>query len=83
MDISIEDLGVLIEVKYAREPKDQGKFVDDFNRDLGLYVKWQPLQHLIYLVYHTEKLRDPEGLKRLEGEKELDGKRFYAHIILV
>lgn len=82
VDISIEDLGVLVEVKYAREPKDQAKFVDDFHRDLGLYAKWPPLQYLIYIVYNAVKLRDPEALKRLEGEKEIYGQRFYTYIVL-
>ena len=35
------------------------------------------------VIYNSHKLRDPESLKDLEGEKELNRKRFYVYIILV
>lgn len=82
VDISIEHLGILIEVKYGRKAEDKQKIYDDFSRDLRLYSKWEPLKNLIYLVYNSDKLHDPETLKELEGTHEINGKRFQTHIIL-
>lgn len=81
-DISIEDLRVLIEVKYAREPDDQKKIVQEFSQDLVLYAKWQPLQTLIFLVYNSSRLRDPEMLQKLAGPQDVTGRKFQVKIIL-
>ena len=38
-DISIEELGVLIEVKFVRSPEDQKSIFTDFSQDLVLYAE--------------------------------------------
>lgn len=81
-DISIEDLGVLIEIKYAHGPDDQKRIFEEFSEDLVLYPKWSPLETLIYLIYNSADLRDPEALERLSGEKEIDEKRFDVRVVL-
>jgi hypothetical protein len=43
-NISIEELGVIIELKYVRSPDDQKKIFDDFSKDLLLYSAWSPLK---------------------------------------
>ena len=81
-DMSIEDLGVLIEVKYVRGPDDQRKIFDDFSQDLVLYAAWSPLKTLLFIIYNSSDLRDPESLERLSGTKEISGKRFNTVIVL-
>jgi len=81
-DISIQDLGILIEVKYVRSPNDQKSIFDDFSRDLMLYASWIPLKTLLYVIYNSGDLSDPEALQKLSGPKEINGKRFDVHILL-
>ena len=81
-DISIEDLGVLIEAKFVRGPKDQKRILHEFSEDLVLYSKWKPLKTLIFLVYNSGDLRDPEALLELEGKKEVMGCRFTTKVVL-
>ena len=81
-DIAIEELGVIIELKYARGPNDQTKLIEDFAKDLLFYAEWPHLKSLIYLIYNSSDLRDPEALEKLSGRKELSGRVFASHIIL-
>ena len=81
-DISIEELGVLVELKYVHGPEDQRRLFEEYSQDLVLYSKWRPLKHLIYLVYNSADLRDPEALEKLDGEKEIDGCRFSTKVVL-
>jgi len=82
-DISIEDLGVLIEVKYVRSPKDQKRIVNEFSQDLVLYAKWKPLKTLVLVIYNSDTLRDPEALEKLSDPKETGITGFDVSIILV
>jgi hypothetical protein len=81
-DISVEELGVLIEVKYVRGPDDQKKLFDEFSQDLILYAQWPPLKILFYVIYNSSDLRDPEALEKLSGDSEINGKRFQVRMIL-
>lgn len=81
-DISIEDLGILIEIKYVHGPDDQKRIFDDFSKDLVLYSSWKPLKTLLFLIYNSADLRDPEALEKLSGIKEINGTRFDTRIIL-
>lgn len=81
-DLAIEDLGVLIEVKYVRGPNDQNRIVEEFAHDLLLYSKWSPLKTFIYLVVNARDLRDPEALEKLSGAHEVTGKRYQTHVVL-
>jgi hypothetical protein len=82
VDISIEDIGVLIELKYARGPEDQKRIFEEYSQDLVLYAKWGPLQTLIYLIYNSADLHDPEAFETLSGKQEINGKRFEVKIVL-
>lgn len=82
VDLAVEDLAAIIEVKYARGPKDQVRLVDEFAQDVQLYVKWPHLQYFIYFVYNSADLRDPEALEKLAGDRIVDGKKFRVFIVL-
>lgn len=81
-DISIEDLGILIEVKYVRGPDDQKRIFEEYSQDLVLYAKWAPLHTLLFVIFNASDLRDPEALERLGGQQEVGGCRFTTKIIL-
>lgn len=81
-DIAVEELGVIIEVKFVRSPKDQARIVDEFAQDLLLYSAWQPLKTFVYFVYNSRDLRDPEALQKLQGSTELNGKKYGTYVIL-
>lgn len=82
-DISIEQLGVLIEAKFVHGPTDQKRIFEEISQDLILYSKWEHLKTLIVLIYNSDDLRDPESLEKLSGVKEINGKRFEVQIVLV
>ena len=81
-DISIEDLGILIEVKYVRGPDDQKRIFEEYSQDLVLYAKWTPIRTLLFVVFNASDLRDPEALERLSGPQAVGGKKFMAKVIL-
>ena len=81
-DISIEDLGILIEVKYTRGPEDQKRFFEEYSQDLVLYTSWPHLKTLIYLIYNSSDLRDPEALEKLSSHQTVNGRRFEVKVIL-
>ena len=82
VDIAIEALGALVEVKYAREAKDQSRFVRELGTDFLLYSEWKPLKTLICVIVNSGVLEDPEALEKLNGAKDLNGKKFEARIVL-
>lgn len=81
-DISIEELGLLIEVKYVHGPEDQKRLFEEYSRDLILYAQWPHLRTLIYLIYNSADLRDAEAFEKLSAVQELGGKRFNVQVIL-
>lgn len=80
-DFAIEDLGVVIEVKYVHGPSDQSRLVKEYGEDLLFYSKCPFLEHFIYVVYGADDLNDPELLDKLSGPHTVNGKRFIAHIV--
>lgn len=81
-DISIEELGTLIEVKYVHRPDDQKRIFEEYSQDLVLYTKWPYLKTLVFLVYNSGDLRDPEALGKLGGKQDVEGRRFEVRMVL-
>jgi hypothetical protein len=81
-DISIEELGILIELKYARGPTDQKRVVEEFSQDLVLYARWPHLKTLIFVVYNSADLFDPDALHKLGGAHTVSGVQFGVEIVL-
>ncbi len=81
-DVSIEELGLLIEVKYVRAPDDQKRIFEEYSQDLVLYAQWAHLKTLIYLIYNSGDLREPEAFEKLNGFQEVGGRRFEVKIVL-
>lgn len=82
IDVSIEELGILIEVKYVRGPDDQKRIFEEYSQDLVLYAEWAHLKTLIYLIYNSDDLRDPEAFEKLSATQEIGGKRFNVRVVL-
>lgn len=82
IDVSIEELGILIEVKYVRGPDDQKRIFEEYSQDLVLYAEWLHLKTLIYLIYNSDDLRDPEAFEKLSATQEIGGKRFNVRVVL-
>lgn len=80
-DFAIQELGVIIEAKYVHSPNEQDRITKQFAEDCQSYSQSPFLEHFIYLVYGAEDLKEPELLDQLEGPKELNNKRFKAHIV--
>ena len=81
-DISIEDIGILIEIKYVRSPDDQKRIFDEFSQDLVVYTSWGPLRTLLFVIFNSGDLRDPEALEKLSGPKKFNDIEFDVRIIL-
>lgn len=81
-DISIEELGILVEVKFVHGPQDQKRIFEDVSQDLLLYAQWPHLKHLFILIYNSADLRDAEAFEKLSSDQEINGKRFNVQIIL-
>lgn len=75
-DICIEDLGILIEVKYVRSPSDQKAIMKQLSEDMVFYTAWEHLRFLIFLVYNADDLSDPESLDALSGEQRIKERSF-------
>lgn len=81
-DISIQELGILIEIKYARGPGDQKRIFDEYSQDLVLYAGWPYLRTLIFLIYNSADLKDAEAFEKLGGDHEVNGRKFKVRVIL-
>jgi hypothetical protein len=81
-DISIEELGILIEVKYVHGPEDQKRLFEEYSQDLVLYAQWPHLRTLVYLIYNSADLRDAEAFEKLSSSQEIGGKRFDVKVVL-
>lgn len=81
-DISVEELGVLIEVKYVHGPEDQKRLFEEYSQDLVLYARWPHLKTLIYFIYNSADLRDPEALEKLSTTQDVNGRRFVVKVVL-
>lgn len=80
-DFAIQELGMIVEAKYVHSPNEQARITRQFAEDCQFYSQSPFLEHFIYLVYGAEDLKEPELLDQLEGPKELNSKRFKAHIV--
>jgi hypothetical protein len=80
--IAIEDVGVVVRCKYARDAVDRQRLVDEFAADIELYSQWQALRHFVYYIYNATVLDDPHALRQLTGEQQVAGRRFRATVVL-
>lgn len=86
VDIAIEELGVIIEVKYVRDASEATNILEDLSLDIQQYQAWNPLQHLIFLVYNSDILKAPHALEKHFDNQQIasanTGKTFTVSVIL-
>jgi hypothetical protein len=80
-DVAIEELGIIIEVKYARKGS-QIDLVGEIAQDFELYAKWPHLQHLIVFIYNWQALRSAESLKKLATPRSVGDRPYDVHLVL-
>lgn len=81
VDFAIEDLGVVIELKYVHGPNDQQRIVEDLAEDLLFYEQWDPLKAFIYVVYGAGDLHDPEALDKLSCVRKRGDKQYEVFVV--
>ncbi len=81
-DITIAELGIVIEVKYARRPSDQKRIVEEFSQDLLHYAQWPPLKTIVLLIYNSTELADPSSLLTLVSSNRILGVKFGIEVVL-
>lgn len=83
VDLAIEELETLIELKYAHGPKDQQRIVKEFAQDALLYTSCHWLKHFIYVIVNSQDLKDAEALEKLAGVQRLNDHEFTAYVVLI
>lgn len=81
-DISIEKLGAIIEIKFARVRSDQARITRELSEDLVLYSSCNFLTDLVFVIYNSKELRDAEALEDFQKATEINGRRYNVHVIL-
>ncbi|HEY4176591.1 MAG TPA: hypothetical protein VGM90_07160 [Kofleriaceae bacterium] len=81
VDFALEDLGVVVEVKYVHGPNDQQRIVTDFAEDVLFYEQWDPLKVFIYVVYRSSDLQDPEALDKLSSSRKRGDKAYDVFVV--
>ncbi len=84
IDLLIKEEGIMIEVKMMKESDtDEKEFIEQLKVDIQSYYRYNELKHLIMFVYDPQnKTRDLENFSTLNGEQEIQGKRFYVEIVV-
>jgi hypothetical protein len=82
-DLVSKSVGLAIEVKLARAAADQTTILDELSKDMPRYAEWPHLRRLVYLIYDSHLLGNPQGLKKVfEGQNGAGGRRFEVIVIL-
>jgi REase_DpnII-MboI len=82
-DLSIEELGLLIEAKFVRGPQDHRKMEKDLAEDLIFYTAWEPLRYLFFVIYNSSDLENSELLEKFSKPQTINEKHFTARVINV
>jgi hypothetical protein len=82
-DLCIEELGLIIEVKFARGPGDQRRIEKDISEDLVFYTAWEPLKYLFFVVINSADLDNAELLDRFSKPQVINEKHYHAKVINV
>ena len=83
LDLGIEELGVVIELKYVYENDRGSKFSKEFGKYLVTYFQKCPyLNTFIYVIYNSHKLKDREVLEELSQKYVIGGKEINVQVVL-
>ena len=82
-DFSIEKLGLIVEVKFVREPGDQKKIEGALKEDLMMYPRWPHLEHLFFVIYNSSRLASKDALDAYSGPFTVSERSFISKVIKV
>ena len=83
VDLCIEDLGLIVEVKFVRSKADQRKIERALSEDLVFYSAWGPLKYLFFLIFNSADLEKAELLDKWSKPQAINEKHFASKIINV
>lgn len=82
-DLSIEDLGLIVEAKFVRTEKDQGKLEKEIAEDLVFYTTWAPLKYLFFVIYNSADLQNADLLDKFSKPQTINEKSYTSRVINV
>ena len=82
-DLSIDELGLIVEAKFARGPSDQGRIEREIAEDLVFYTQWEKLRYLFFVIFKSADLQNAELLDRFSKPQTINGKSFQTKVINV
>jgi len=82
-DLSIQELGLIVEVKFARTPQDQKRIEQELAEDLIFYTAWTPLTYLFFVIVNSADLQNADLLDRFSKKQTINEKSFTARVINV
>jgi hypothetical protein len=82
-DLSIDELGLIIEVKFAKGPRDQRRIEKEISEDLVFYTAWKPLKYLFFVVVNSADLENAELLDRFSKPQAINERHFQVKVITV
>ena len=82
-DLCIQELGLIVEVKFARAPQDQKRIEQELAEDLIFYTAWTPLTYLFFVIVNSADLQNSDLLDRFSKKRTINEKSFTARVINV
>ncbi|MBY0549692.1 MAG: hypothetical protein K2W95_20610 [Candidatus Obscuribacterales bacterium] len=83
-DMQLPEQGIIIEAKYVRENYDQKKLLGDLIVDCDYYSTWSELKLLLFVIYDTNKLMNPNALATyISGNRSIREKTFEVKALVV
>jgi len=82
-DLCIDELGLIVEVKFAKGPRDQRRIEQEISEDLVFYTAWEPLKYLFFVVINSADLENAELLDKFSKPQAINEKDFQVKVINV
>jgi hypothetical protein len=83
IDFSLQEEGILIEVKMLRKDYNEDRCIGDLKKDIESYHAWKELKTLFCFVYDPERQsKDKHNFKQLEGKRTKNGHTFEVKVIV-
>jgi hypothetical protein len=59
-DLCIQELGLIVEVKFVRTQRDQKRIEKELAEDLVFYTAWDPLKYLFFVIFNSPDLQNAD-----------------------
>ena len=82
-DLCIDELGLIVELKFAKSPRDQRRIEQEISEDLVFYTAWEPLKYLFFVVINSADLENAELLDKFSKPQAINERHFQVKVINV